>query len=59
LTTLYVTPAAHLENENQIARCYQEAYGQEPFVRLLEGSALPDTKNVSKSPGVWTRAPGG
>ena len=21
-------------------------YGQEPFVRLLEGKALPDTKNV-------------
>jgi len=47
LTTLYLTPSAHLENENQIARCYQDAYGKEPFVRLLEGSALPDTKNVT------------
>jgi N-acetyl-gamma-glutamyl-phosphate reductase len=49
LTTLYLTPSAQLENENQIARCYQDAYGQEPFVRLLEGSALPDTKNVTGS----------
>ena len=26
--------------------CYAKAYGSEPFVRLLEGKALPDTKNV-------------
>jgi N-acetyl-gamma-glutamyl-phosphate reductase len=26
--------------------CYQSAYGTEPFVRLLEGKALLDTKNV-------------
>ena len=30
----------------QVAACFQAAYGQEPFVRLLEGKALPDTKNV-------------
>jgi N-acetyl-gamma-glutamyl-phosphate reductase len=30
-----------------LARCYQSAYGHEPFVRLLEGVALPDTKNVT------------
>jgi N-acetyl-gamma-glutamyl-phosphate reductase len=35
--------AAHGE---EIAKCYHTAYGQEPFVRLLEGKALPDTKNV-------------
>jgi N-acetyl-gamma-glutamyl-phosphate reductase len=29
-----------------IDRCYQAAYGKEPFVRLLEGKALPDIKNV-------------
>jgi N-acetyl-gamma-glutamyl-phosphate reductase len=29
-----------------ITRCYQAAYANEPFVRLLEGKALPDTKNV-------------
>ena len=54
LATLYLTPAKHLANENemaawreQLARCYQSAYGHEPFVRLLEGVALPDTKNVT------------
>ena len=56
LTTLYLAPAAPFENEKEmaalqerLARCYQDAYGQEPFVRLLEGSALPDTKNVTGS----------
>ena len=54
LTTLYLTPARHLGTENemaalreQITRCYEAAYGQEPFVRLLDGAALPDTKNVT------------
>jgi len=54
LTTLYLAPEKHFENENQlsafrdqIAKCYQVAYGKEPFVRLLDGSALPDTKNVA------------
>jgi N-acetyl-gamma-glutamyl-phosphate reductase len=31
----------------QITACYQAAYGQEAFVRLLAGKALPDTKNVT------------
>ena len=31
---------------DQVSACYQDAYGQEPFVRLLDGKALPDTKNV-------------
>ena len=52
LTTLYLAPeerfdrgqpAAFLEN---LAACYHAAYAQEPFVRVLEGKALPDTKNV-------------
>jgi N-acetyl-gamma-glutamyl-phosphate reductase len=30
----------------KVAACYQSAFGNEPFVRLLEGTALPDTKNV-------------
>ena len=30
----------------QITKAYQAAYASEPFVRLLEGKALPDTKNV-------------
>src|SRR5512137_2095606 len=51
LTTLYLTPTnATLNSQpstlDQIAACYQAAYADEPFVRLLEGKALPDTKNV-------------
>jgi N-acetyl-gamma-glutamyl-phosphate reductase len=54
LTTLYLTPAKPIANANQaeafaakIVLCYQAAYGNEPFVRLLEGKSLPDTKNVN------------
>ncbi len=50
LTTLYLTPGAAAgllsELESKIRECYHAAYGSEPFVRLLEGKALPDTKNV-------------
>jgi N-acetyl-gamma-glutamyl-phosphate reductase len=53
LSTLYLTPAKPVadakgagELTEQVAECYQAAYGKEPFVRLLEGKALPDTKNV-------------
>lgn len=53
LTTLYLTPAvppatpaAFAELGQAITACYQAAYATEPFVRLLEGKALPDTKNV-------------
>jgi N-acetyl-gamma-glutamyl-phosphate reductase len=45
LTTLYCTPNREGLGE-RISDCYRSAYGQEPFVRLLEGKALPDTKNV-------------
>ena len=31
---------------DKIAACYQSAYSNEPFVRLLADKALPDTKNV-------------
>ena len=54
LTTMYLAPEKHFRTAEeasalagQIARCYQTAYANEPFVRLLEGKALPDTKNVS------------
>ena len=30
----------------RIDSSYRSAYAAEPFVRLLEGKALPDTKNV-------------
>ena len=53
LTTLYLAPEHHFSNDaemtalqNKIAKCYQKTYGQEPFIRLLEGKSLPDTKNV-------------
>src|SRR5262245_35625232 len=54
LTTLYLAPAEHFSDSagmstlaDKLSSCYQEAYGNEPFVRLLEGKALPDTKNVA------------
>ena len=45
LTTLYLTPEKSTDVQ-KISACYKKAYGDEPFVRLLEGKALPDTKNV-------------
>lgn len=54
LTTLYAAPQHHFTNHAEMARlgeeiaaCYAAAYSREPFVRLLEGKALPDTKNVA------------
>jgi N-acetyl-gamma-glutamyl-phosphate reductase len=32
--------------EVKIGDAFRSAYTNEPFVRLLEGKALPDTKNV-------------
>ena len=45
LTTLYFEPAGQLSDE-KISACYKKFYGNEPFVRMLEGKSLPDTKNV-------------
>jgi N-acetyl-gamma-glutamyl-phosphate reductase len=45
LTTLYLEPAEKL-SEEKISACYKRFYQDEPFVRLLEGKSLPDTKNV-------------
>jgi len=54
LTTLYLAPAEHFSDAagmkalaEKLSTCFQQAYGNEPFVRLLEGKALPDTKNVA------------
>jgi len=54
LTTIYLPPEKHFSTATemnvlaeQITACYSKAYRQEPFVRLLEGKALPDTKNVA------------
>jgi len=53
LTTLYLAPEKHFANADKMAAlagkisaCYAAAYAHEPFVRLLEGKSLPDTKNV-------------
>jgi N-acetyl-gamma-glutamyl-phosphate reductase len=53
LTTLYLTPNAPVNDAGElaafgqkVAACYRGAFGRKPFVRLLEGEALPDTKNV-------------
>jgi N-acetyl-gamma-glutamyl-phosphate reductase len=53
LTTLYLAPNEHFSDAagatklgEKIAACYAKAYSDEPFVRVLEGKALPDTKNV-------------
>ena len=46
LTTLYLEPSGPAATAESIAACYQAAYANEPFVRLLQGKALPDTKNV-------------
>ena len=46
LTTLYLSRRKNPPTPEKISACYQKAYGSEPFIRLLEGKALPDTKNV-------------
>jgi N-acetyl-gamma-glutamyl-phosphate reductase len=53
LTTLYLAPTDHLASPEdvsalgaRITASYAKAYSNAPFVRLLEGKALPDTKNV-------------
>src|SRR5882672_2710603 len=54
LTTLYLAPTEHFNDSagmaafgEKITACYHAAYGTEPFIRLLDGKALPDTKNVT------------
>ena len=51
LTTLYLAPEKHFASaaemnslNEKISACYEKAYGNEPFVRLLDGKSLPDTK---------------
>jgi N-acetyl-gamma-glutamyl-phosphate reductase len=53
LSTLYTQPTTSIKDASgaaefsaKVAACYHAAYDQEPFVRVLEGKALPDTKNV-------------
>jgi N-acetyl-gamma-glutamyl-phosphate reductase len=56
LTTLYLAPEKHFSTTDEmnalaekITACYRAAYANEPFVRVLEGKALPDTKNVNRT----------
>ncbi|HSY74494.1 MAG TPA: N-acetyl-gamma-glutamyl-phosphate reductase [Dongiaceae bacterium] len=46
LTTLYLEPKEKLTDE-KVSACYKKFYGDEPFIRLLDGKNLPDTKNVT------------
>jgi N-acetyl-gamma-glutamyl-phosphate reductase len=48
LSTLYLRPTEKFSDElaAKVKSCYEQAYGNEFFIRLLEGKALPDTKNV-------------
>jgi N-acetyl-gamma-glutamyl-phosphate reductase len=53
LTTLYLAPEKHFSTpadmgglNEMIGACYNRAYGNEPFIRLLDDKNLPDTKNV-------------
>jgi N-acetyl-gamma-glutamyl-phosphate reductase len=48
LTTLYFSTREKVSDvlAAKVADAYQKAYANEPFVRVLEGKSLPDTKNV-------------
>lgn len=53
LTTIYLAPEKHFKNSSEmfaltgkITDCFAKTYAKEPFVRVLEGKNLPDTKNV-------------
>lgn len=53
LTTLYLAPVEHFTDASgaaelgeKLAACYARAYDGEPFIRLLDAQAFPDTKNV-------------
>ncbi len=47
-STIFCAPAEGIELEH-IADALRESYGREPFVRLLGETALPDTKNVTRT----------
>ena len=54
LTTLYFRPVSSIGRDEssierlrqRVAACFENAYGSEPFVRLLGEAELPDTKHV-------------
>jgi len=46
VTTIYVDPGKKIDADS-VASVYQNAYGDEPFVRLVGAERFPETKNVS------------
>lgn len=52
LATCYLTLGDHVEaSVEAVQSLYRDRYAGEPFVRVLDGDALPATKNVSGSNG--------
>jgi N-acetyl-gamma-glutamyl-phosphate reductase len=54
ITTICARPGESIQDapgldrlKKRLAAIFQEAYGNEPFIRLLPDKALPDSKNVS------------
>jgi len=47
-STIYASPKPGVD-PRRIGEVLEAAYGSEPFVRLLTGGALPDTKNVTQT----------
>ena len=54
LTTIYLAPKATFTSDRacaalktDIRNALQTAYSDEPFIRILEDTALPDTKNIA------------
>jgi N-acetyl-gamma-glutamyl-phosphate reductase len=48
LTTLYATPVSGI-SQKDIEDCFTAFYSGRPFVRICQGSRLPDTRNVRGS----------
>jgi N-acetyl-gamma-glutamyl-phosphate reductase len=56
LTTFYITPSRRVTDAKTAAECsqelyrtYQDAYGEESFIRIYGDEGLPDTKNTLMS----------
>ena len=47
-TTIFANPSS-VDAAAQVAPAYEDAYADEPFVRVLSGSQLPDIKNVAET----------
>jgi N-acetyl-gamma-glutamyl-phosphate reductase len=47
-STIFATPAAGV-TATQVGECLEEAYRDQPFIRLLGENQSPDTKNVART----------